>query len=234
MRRFDSPANTYDTYSYGIEDVTGNALRNGDKPQVGKDNRFHAFVWNDGARDVTNLAVTYYLISPPGVGDNGKWEPLWTRYISGITAGNRTRVSVNGADAPVWQPAKGEHTCAKVAITRVSGETDVDDNDAQENVFDFDSAGGSPHEAVLFESAFRNPRNVTSIVFATASGVPNGWELTFEHAWVVLPPLGEVSAVCLRRDFDARLFSLSCLLHRHAFFCLSSTMLVDSSRARVL
>lgn len=61
---FDSPANGYDTYSFGIETGTGNALRNGDPPKVKDDNRYHAYLWNDGIVDTTNIAVTYYLISP--------------------------------------------------------------------------------------------------------------------------------------------------------------------------
>ena len=61
---FDSPENSYETYTYGTEMGTGNALRNGDPPAVGKKNRFHAFLWNDGIVDTTNIAVTYYLISP--------------------------------------------------------------------------------------------------------------------------------------------------------------------------
>ena len=89
--------------------------------------------------------------------------------------------------APLWIPHKGEHTCSKVGVSKVSGETDVDDNDAQENVFHFDSAGGSPHSSILFEAAFRNPKNSTSIIYASANNVPRGWEVTFEHQWVVLP-----------------------------------------------
>ena len=68
-----------------------------DPPAVNEENRFHAYIWNDGVRDVTNLAVTYSLVSPPGVGDNGKFEPIWTRYISGMVAGNRTRVNWDGS-----------------------------------------------------------------------------------------------------------------------------------------
>lgn len=69
---------------------------NGDAPQVGKKNRYHAHMWNDGIVDQTNLQVTYYLISPPGVGDNGNWIPLWTRFVSGVAAGNHSRVTPNG------------------------------------------------------------------------------------------------------------------------------------------
>jgi hypothetical protein len=190
---FDSPSNGYDSYSSGIEAPTGNALGNGDKPRVGKDNRYHAHVWNDGLVDATNLQITYYLVSPPGVGDNGKWIPLWTRYLTGIAAGNHSRATPVATDAPLWRPVAGEHTCAKVAISKIEGETTIADNEAQENIFTFDSGGGSPHEAILFETMFRNPQNLTALIHARAENVPRGWEVTFEHSWVVLPPLGERS-----------------------------------------
>ena len=190
---FDSPSNGYDTYSSGIEVPTGNALGNGDKPRVGKDNRYQAHVWNDGLVDTTNLQITYYLVSPPGVGDNGKWVPLWTRYLTGIAAGNHSRATPVATDAPLWRPVAGEHTCAKVGISKIEGETTIADNEAQENVFTFDSGGGSPHEAILFETMFRNPQNLTALIHAHAENVPRGWEVTFEHSWVVLPPLGERS-----------------------------------------
>jgi hypothetical protein len=60
-----------------------------------------------------------YLVSPPGVGDNGKWQPLWTRYVPGMVAGNYTRVNWDGSQAPIWEPVIGEHTCAKVAVSRL-------------------------------------------------------------------------------------------------------------------
>jgi hypothetical protein len=190
---FDSPENSYDVYTNKTEMSTGNALGNGDPPRVGKDNRYHAYLWNDGTVDATNLQVTYYLISPPAVGDNGKFVPLWTRFIAGLAAGNGTRATPNGADAPLWRPTVGEHTCAKVAVSKMEGETTVDDNEAQENVFVFDTGTGSPAESLLFEVQFNNPENATQTVFANADNVPVGWEVTFEHAWVVLPPLGQRS-----------------------------------------
>ena len=189
---FDSPENGFDTYSQPIEMPTGNAKKNGDRPRVDEGNRYHAHVWNDGIVDATNLQVTYYLISPPGVGDNGKWQPLWTRYISGMTAGNYTRVNWQGSEAPIWSPSVGEHTCAKVAISKLNGENNVDDNSAQENIFDFDVGGGSPHDALLFQFAVRNPRNETAVLYLKAENVPRGWEVTFQHAYVVLGALGEM------------------------------------------
>jgi hypothetical protein len=74
-----------------------------------------------------------------------------------------------------------------------SGENNVDDNDAQENIFNFDVGGGSPHDALLFNAAVRNPQNHTAIVYMKADSVPRGWEVTFEHAWVVLEPLAETT-----------------------------------------
>lgn len=132
-------------------------------------------------------------MSPPAVGDNGKFIPLWTRYITGLAAGNGTRATPNANDAPLWRPVVGEHTCAKVAVSKLEGETTVDDNEAQENIFVFDSGSGSPAESLLFEVSFNNPENATQTVFANADNVPVGWEVTFEHSWVVLPPLGQRS-----------------------------------------
>lgn len=52
---------------------------------------------------------------------------------------------------------------------------------------------------MMFQTAVRNPRNETAVVYLHAENVPHGWEVTYEHAWVVLEPLGEtrVRAVIL-------------------------------------
>jgi hypothetical protein len=184
----DSPANEFDKYSGAVEPATGNAFGQGDAPVVGVTNRLHATVWNDGNATSPVVLVTGYVHSPPGVGDNGQgWLPLWTSAVQ-IGALNFSRVAPpNGWS---WTPVKGEHTCLRVSIGRLDGERTFADNEAQENIADFDLAGGSPHDPLLYEAMVENASDDVMVVDLTVFGVPYGYEATVSARWVRLEPRG--------------------------------------------
>lgn len=154
----DSPANLFDTYDTGLEPGTGNPLGNGDRPLVGEANRIYGSISNFGVVDATDVQVTFYVNSSPAIGDNGTWVPLAVRTIPLIARGTSERAFAT------WTPVRDEHTCLKVAAETQLGETDVGDNLAQENVFNFDTSGASPHEPILFEVSMQNPRNLWSLI----------------------------------------------------------------------
>ena len=181
----DSAANAWGTYETALEPATGNPTGNGDRPWVGNWNRIYACVHNFGIVDVNDVQVTFYVNSPPAIGDNGTWVPHAVRTIPTIAAGSSENVYTT------WYPVVGEHTCLKVATETQIGETDVADNDAQENVFNFDTSGASPHQPIFFEVSVQNPLSEWALIHMHPRGLRPGWESTTEHGWVWLPPLGE-------------------------------------------
>jgi hypothetical protein len=171
--------------SYDFTDPSGNPTGNGDEPRPLEINRFYARVHCDGAVDATNVKATYYAVSPPGVGDNGTWTPIDTVTHALIPANGSVQGFVN------WVPTVGEHTCLKVAISQQLGEVSGGNNQAQENVFNFQPASASVPGPVKLTVAVRNPLDRETIVFVLLDGVPRGYHVYFPHRWLHMKPLGE-------------------------------------------
>ena len=174
------PYGTFDN-----QDAAGNAVGNGDKPEVGKVNHFEARIHNDGTVDATDVQVTHYAINPPGVGDNGTWTPLRTKTIPRIAA------NAFGVSSIDWTPRVGEHTCLKVEISKQLGEMRVNNNVAQENVFQFDSAASSVPEPIELTVAVRNPLRERTEILLAVYDVPRGYHVHFPNRSVWLDPLAE-------------------------------------------
>ena len=133
----------------------------------------------------TNVRLTYYAITPPGVGDNGTWTPLQTKVVPSVPANGTHDEFVN------WVPIVGEHTCLKIVAEPQLGEVSVGNNSAQENVFHFQPAAASVPEPIAMPVAVRNPRDVAVTVQLRVFGVPDGYLAYLPYRWVRLAPLGE-------------------------------------------
>ena len=171
--------------NYDFTDSSGNPTGNGDEPRPMEINRFYARIHNDGTVTANNVKVTHYVITPPGVGDNGNWAPLATRTIASIAPNGSDENYVN------WVPIVGEHTCLKVAIHQQLGEEQGSNNNAQENVFNFQPPASSVAEPVHLTVAVRNPSEERAQVFVALENVPVGYFVYFPHRWVWLEPRGE-------------------------------------------
>ena len=167
-----------------LEAATGNPLGNGDPPWVNHWNRIQARIGNFGIVDASDVQATFYVNSPPAIGDRGTWVPLAVETVPAIAAGTSAVVQAN------WFPVRGEHTCIKVEIESQLGETEVKDNGAQENVSVFNTDGASPHEPIVLDVRLQNPLTSWAKLELAARGLPPGWELATENKWVWLPPLG--------------------------------------------
>ena len=181
----DSEANGFGTFETALEAATGNPLGNGDRPWVNHWNRIQARIGNFGIVDASDVQATFYVNSPPAIGDRGTWVPLAVETVPAIAAGTSAVVQAN------WFPVRGEHTCIKVEIESQLGETEVKDNGAQENVSVFNTDGASPHEPIVLDVRLQNPLTSWAKLELAARGLPPGWELATENKWVWLPPLGE-------------------------------------------
>jgi hypothetical protein len=166
-------------------DSQGRPAGNGDKPRVNKINHIVSRVNVTGAMGATDVKVTHYAISPPGVGDNGNWAPISIQTIPAIPANGHVDAVSN------WVPVVGKHTCLRADASAQLGEISGHNNSAQENVFDFISAGNSPCDPLLVRTAVRNPVDERRPVQLTLHGVPRGWAAQVPHAWVWLDGLAE-------------------------------------------
>jgi hypothetical protein len=137
---------------------------------------------------VQNALATFYSISPPGVGDNGAWTPLKTVTIASVAAGGFFDAAVN------WVPVVGAHTCLKVAISAQLGEVTSGNNQAQENIFDFDMPSSSPVEPVLLPIAIRNPSPRRERIHLRPQLLGRstlGYLVALPHQWVWVDGHGE-------------------------------------------
>lgn len=158
---------------------------NGDAPWVGHDNIIYARITNQGVVDTPEpVRVTFYVNTPPGIGDDGTWAPFDTIDV-GILAAGETRIV---QAARKWRPSVGEHTCVKVEIHKMTGEVTFDNNGAQENFNDFEAVSASPYNVVEFDFIARNPYEVPAIMDLNARNLPKGWNVAFEHGSLWLEP----------------------------------------------
>jgi hypothetical protein len=109
--------------------------------------------------------------------------------IPAIAAGDEVVV----ASRP-WRPAVGEHTCLRVIVESKNGEVTFDNNEAQENVFAFDTAASSPYAPIEFDVHVRTPYTIPVSVDLRARGIPEGWFVALDKATLLLRP-GEVRPV---------------------------------------
>lgn len=183
-RTYTTPDIWVDRLKYGVFDKTSDAdgrpQLNGDKPKPGEVNKVYARIHVSGTVGATNAKVTFYVVEPPGVGDNGNWSPLVTKTIGNIATNGFFDLTAD------WVPIVGRHTCLKVYVSQQFGEVTGGNNWAQENVAEFEAAAFSPPAPVVVSLAVRNPREEPTVASINISGVPRGYQVQFPHAWVHL------------------------------------------------
>lgn len=192
-------------------DGEGRPKGNGDKPWVEHINQFTARVHVSGAMGASDVKVTFYAVSPPGVGDNGNWSPIAVKTIASIPQDGAKDAFCN------WVPAVGKHTCLKVFASPQFGEISGGNNSAQENVFEFQAAGASPADPVFITTAVRNPLDGPRAVQVSLRGVPLGWAAQVPNQWIWLDgkaekeidvmvwPLADVNAYKFGQNREGRL-----------------------------
>ncbi|MBN3496359.1 IPT/TIG domain-containing protein [Arthrobacter pascens] len=168
-------------------DAEGRPKGSGDKPLVNAKNDFYCRIRNDGTDEATNVLVTFYSVTPPGVGDNGSWAPIKTATVGSIASGS------SFDSTTVWVPQVGEHTCLKVVATHQLGEVTGGNNQAQENIAEFDLSAGSPVHPLTLPVAVRNPSAGRRRIHlrARVTGRSDGYLAQIPHQWVWVDGHGE-------------------------------------------
>jgi hypothetical protein len=89
-----------------------------------------------------------------------------------------------------WTPTVAAHTCIKVEIDHVAGESDINNNFAQENITDFYTGSSSPWHEVSIPLDVANPFPETKRVDIQVVDLPQGWRAKIANRWVTLEPHG--------------------------------------------
>ncbi|KAH0558923.1 hypothetical protein GP486_004454 [Trichoglossum hirsutum] len=187
----DTPGGTFDLWiqpwgpGYVTPDIWIVNPDGGDVPVLGRINQFNARIHNDGTTEADNVVTTFYVNTPPGIGDSGNWTPL--KAVTIPTIAGETSV-VLGAE---WDPKVDQHTCLQVAIVPQTGEKIVSNNRAQENIFKFQPPSHSVPEPVELSVAVRNPLKKRTLIWISLDGVPEGFYAYFPHRYVYLEALAE-------------------------------------------
>ncbi|TLZ51440.1 MAG: hypothetical protein E6K18_04985 [Methanobacteriota archaeon] len=198
----DSPANGYGTYRFGTwMDLSGNSVPrgNGDPPTVGLVNRVYARVRNFGTVTATNVHVHWEITDPMGVGINGAngFIPLGDTdqtvfpSLAALAPGAFADVyvdwtpSVDVSETDLTDGLFHFHTCLRVILDHVAGETtfgNQDGNEEQENIDLFaatPSSEGGVHPAFNATIHLRNDDVLNSKYFYLTYNrtVPAGWNV---------------------------------------------------------
>jgi hypothetical protein len=250
----DSPLNGYGFYRYGsVASLEGDTVPrgNGDDPAVGQQNRLYARVRNLGTTDATDVVVHFDRTDPEGRGINGSngFIALGTvtkaefPQLADIPPGGYVDVYTNYTPAFTPTPqqiAQGRfnfHTCVRVRIDAVSGETVLGNQDGdgeQENIDEFEATSPSQPAAPLYASSIHlrndDPTHPKYLSLSWSSNLPKGWRVRVagDRSGVLLAPgeerdiavrivpprkgtapaLGSAYAVDVQADYDHDLYNL--------------------------
>ncbi|MEE9354980.1 MAG: hypothetical protein V3U75_05260 [Methylococcaceae bacterium] len=170
-----------------------------------------ARVHNAGTANAEEVKVRWFVCDPPGAGDDGRWVDRGTQTIPLVESGTNEIVPFD------WNVDRSTnaHQCMRMEIIdwTIPSEVDPDtgdtvalasddvklqNNNAQQNVFDFEALTGSPYPPINFQMQVHNDRNRTEIAALVPQGLPYGSKLTISpREWSI--PTGE------RRIFNCTL-----------------------------
>ncbi len=194
----DSPLNGYNTFRYGSwNDLSGYPVPvgNGDDPAIGSVNRIYARVHNFGTSVATNVNVKFKQSNPLGVGvpSDTAWQNIGS--VNQVQFPNLASIPAGGfVDVYIeWTPsvtltadqiAAGVfsfHSCIKVNVDQVAGETVLGNNEAQENIQNFEA---TPTRSPLFDYSFKlyNDAATAQLLHLTRlNNLPSGWNLSINN-----------------------------------------------------
>ncbi|MEA2081054.1 MAG: hypothetical protein U9P00_14610 [Pseudomonadota bacterium] len=180
---------THRIYPEGTPTDQGEMVR---FPETGVEPHFMvARVHNGGAVRAEDVKVRWFICDPPGAGDDGRWVEKDTKTIPEVPFESWETLPFT------WNvdPATSVHQCLRAEIIDWTIPAEVDpatgdtlhlasddvilqNNAAQQNVFDFEALEGSPFEPIEFEFQVHNDYVEAEL----ASLVPNSlpWGMTLE------------------------------------------------------
>jgi M6 family metalloprotease-like protein len=181
-----------------------------------------ARVHNAGNAAAEEVKVRWFVCDPPGAGDDGRWVNRGTRTIPLVGAGdNELAVFDWDVDSTI-----NDHQCMRMEIidwtipdeidpatgdtvALASDDVKLQNNNAQQNVFDFEAYSGSPFDPVVFPMQVHNDRNRIETAALVPQGLPYGSKLTISPREWRIPP-GEARVFNCTLELDEAIIRPGC------------------------
>ena len=180
----DSPKNEWGTYTY--TDASGNPEGNGDRPWLNNNNRIWFRVRNGAPVQATNVRVRVEAGVPRADSSALDWKLVHWAQFPVIEA------SSSAVSYVQWNPEKNAHTCLRVVIQDLPAELSTDNNEAQENIFDFETSQNSPWQQVSETIRVNNASEDESMdVWMRVDDVPDQWLYSATPAQFTVDPGGK-------------------------------------------
>ena len=160
-----------------------------------------ARVHNAGNVRAEQVKVRWFICDPPGVGDSGRWVERDTKTLPQVEAGV---AEISPFDWLV-DSATNEHQCLRAEIIDWTIPAEVDpatgdtvhlasddvklqNNSAQQNVFDFEALSGSPYAPIEFQMLVHNDNMETEVASLVPDRLPWGTTLDVSPAELHIDP----------------------------------------------
>ncbi|MFX0064269.1 MAG: hypothetical protein ACFFC7_19015 [Candidatus Hermodarchaeota archaeon] len=199
----DSIVNGWDFYRHRYGSVPTGI---GDEPWANHENRLYARIQNIGGTDAVGVNVNFYENLPIGVGDSGSWNLIDTKVVD-VTKGSTKEIYVLWTPT-VTLPAGADgimdlHSCVRVTIDPVAGETATGNNHAQENIGSFEVITGTTKasfEPFIAKFVAEHNFKYTTPIYVNLVNLGEGW--TYEGAGIgELHSLGSGE----RKEFEVKI-----------------------------
>jgi hypothetical protein len=159
-----------------------------------------ARVHNAGNVRAEDVNVRWFVCDPPGAGDDGRWVNRGTQVISEVGPGtneiavfdwqvdNSTNVhQCMRMEIIDWTIPSGVDPATGDTVALASDDVKLQNNNAQQNVFDFEALTSSPYPPINFPMQVHNDRVETEIAALVPSGLPHGSKLTISPREQAIP-----------------------------------------------
>ncbi|MFX1534141.1 MAG: hypothetical protein ACFFDI_07900 [Promethearchaeota archaeon] len=181
----DSIVNGWDYYRHRYGSVPTGI---GDEPWANHENRLYARIHNIGGTDAVGVTVKFYENLPIGVGDSGTWNLIDTKTVD-VAKSSSKEIYVLWTPT-VTLPAGADglmdlHSCVRIVIDPVAGESNTANNDAQENIGSFEVISGSTKasfEPFIAKFVAEHQFKMTLPIYVNLVDLGEGW--TYEGAGI--------------------------------------------------
>lgn len=199
-------------YPVGMPTDQGETVR---FPSSGTERHYMvARVHNAGNAEALDVEVRWFVCDPPGAGDDGRWVNRGTKTIPSVAPGDNELAVFN------WDVDSGTnaHQCMRMEIIdwRIPDEVDpatgdtvalasddvkLQNNIAQQNVFDFEALSSSPYDPITFPMQVHNDRNAAELAALVPEGLRDGIKITISpREWEI--PSGEARTFTCTLEID--------------------------------